>query len=91
VLDPATGAPRWLLADDGVLTETRSAASGASTSATLDGSDARRLLVVGTGGQARSQILAHEDALAQLEVAVWGRTRAERRRGPSRCSAVGTA
>jgi ornithine cyclodeaminase len=40
VLDAATGAPRWLLADDGLLTEMRTAAAGALATATL----AQRLL-----------------------------------------------
>jgi len=76
VLDAATGAPRWLLADDGLLTETRTAAAGALASATLARPDAHRLLVVGTGSQARAQIHAHRDALPHLKVAVWGRDRA---------------
>ena len=76
VLDAATGAPRWLLADDGLLTEMRTAAAGALATATLARPDARRLLVVGSGGQARVQIHAHLEALPHLQVAVWGRDRA---------------
>jgi ornithine cyclodeaminase len=73
VLDAATGQPRWLLADDGLLTETRTAAAGALASQTLARRDARRLLVVGSGGQARAQIHAHREALPHLKVSVWGR------------------
>jgi ornithine cyclodeaminase len=76
VLDAATGEPRWLLADDGILTEMRTAAAGAVASAALARSDARRLLVVGSGGQARAQIHAHRETLPHLQVAVWGRDRA---------------
>jgi len=76
VLDAATGAPRWLLADDGLLTEMRTAAAGALATATLARPDARRLLVVGSGGQARAQIHAHLEALPHLQIAVWGRDRA---------------
>jgi ornithine cyclodeaminase len=77
VLDAATGAPRWLLDDGGLLTEVRTAAAGALASATLARPDARRLLVVGTGGQARAQVHAHREALPHLDVAVWGRDRAK--------------
>ena len=79
VLDAATGEPRWLLADDGILTEMRTAAAGAVASAALARSDARRLLVVGSGGQARAQIHAHRETLPHLEVAVWARDPAKAR------------
>ena len=76
VLDAATGAPRWLLSDDGLLTEMRTAAAGALASATLARADVHRLLVIGSGSQARAQIHAHGEALPQLTVVVWGRDRA---------------
>lgn len=75
VLDATTGTPRWLLADGGLLTEMRTAAAGALASATLARPDAHRLLVVGTGEQARAQIHAHREALPHLAVTVWGRNR----------------
>jgi ornithine cyclodeaminase len=84
VLDAATGRPRWLLADGGWLTDTRTAAAGALASATLARPDARRLLVVGTGGQAQAQVHAHRAAMPGLEVVVWGRD-------PARAAALGDA
>ena len=76
MLDAASAAPRWLLADGGALTETRTTAAGALASATLARPDASRLLVVGTGGQAPAQIHTHREAFPRLEVAVRGRDRA---------------
>jgi ornithine cyclodeaminase len=77
VLDAGTGAARWLLADDGLLTQMRTAAAGALATMTLARPDARRLLIVGSGDQARAQIHAHRAALPQLRVAVWGRDHAK--------------
>ncbi len=77
VLDAATGAPRWILADEGMLTDMRTAAAGALATMSLARPDARRLLVLGTGGQAVAQIHAHRAALPNLAVRLWGR-RADR-------------
>ncbi|MBI4941247.1 MAG: ornithine cyclodeaminase family protein [Actinobacteria bacterium] len=88
VLDAATGQARWLLADGGWLTDTRTAAAGAVASVTLARPDARRLLVVGTGGQAQAQVHAHRAAMPGVEVAVWGRDPA---RSAALAHAVGAA
>jgi ornithine cyclodeaminase len=91
VLDAAAGAPRWLLSDDGLLTEMRTAAAGALACATLARADVRRLLVIGSGSQARAQIHAHREALPQLTVVVWGRDRARAAELAADVGAVATA
>lgn len=58
VLDASTGSVAALLLDDGYLTEARTAAAGALATDALARPDARTVVVVGTGGQARHQIEA---------------------------------
>ncbi|WP_313440114.1 ornithine cyclodeaminase family protein [Novosphingobium sp.] len=61
------------LADAGEITERRTAAASAVATAALARSDARRLLVMGTGLQARSHVHAISQVRKLDEIALWGR------------------
>lgn len=75
VVSAQTGEVRAVLHDQMLLTDIRTAVGGAIATRLLARRDALRLLVVGTGVQARRQIEAHVALLERdLEVAVWGRS-----------------
>jgi ornithine cyclodeaminase len=71
--DAATGELRVLVADDGLLTEMRTAAAGALAADLLARREARIGAVIGTGGQARYQLRALLEVRPIEEVRVWGR------------------
>lgn len=74
VLSAETGQVRAVLHDEMVLTDVRTGIGGAIASRLLARPDAVRLLVVGTGVQARRQIEAHIALIDRpLDIAVWGR------------------
>ncbi len=75
VMSAETGAVRAVLHDEMVLTDIRTGIGGAIASRLLARPDASRLLVVGTGVQARRQIEAHVALLGRdLDVQVFGRS-----------------
>jgi ornithine cyclodeaminase len=61
------------LADAGEITERRTAAASAVATDALARADARRLLIMGTGLQARSHIAALAEVRKLEDIAVWGR------------------
>ncbi len=75
VHDAVTGALRMLIADGGLLTELRTAAAGAVAADLLARPGARSAAVIGTGGQARYQLLALLRVRPIEQVTVWGRRR----------------
>lgn len=75
VHDATTGALRMLIADGGLLTELRTAAAGAVAADLLAGRGARSAAVIGTGGQARYQLLALLQVRPIEQATVWGRRR----------------
>jgi len=75
VISATTGQVRAMLHDEMMLTDVRTGIGGAIASRRLARPDARRLLVVGTGTQARRQLRAHVELFSrQLDVTVWGRS-----------------
>ncbi len=75
VMSAETGAAVAVLHDEMLLTDIRTGIGGAIASQTLAKKDATRLLIVGTGAQARHQIHAHNKLFDRsLEVQVWGRS-----------------
>lgn len=75
VMSATTGQVRAVLHDEMLLTDVRTAIGGAIASRRLGRADAQRLLIVGTGAQARRQLAAHLELLDRpLAVAVWGRS-----------------
>jgi ornithine cyclodeaminase len=76
VHDATTGALRMLIADGGLLTELRTAAAGAVAADLLAGRGARSAAVIGTGGQARYQLLALLQVRPIEQATVWGRRQA---------------
>ncbi|WP_298845191.1 ornithine cyclodeaminase family protein [uncultured Roseobacter sp.] len=73
VMSAETGTVQAILHDEMVLTDIRTGLGGAVASRTLARTDSKRVLVVGTGPQARRQIEAHAVLMPQLSFAVWGR------------------
>lgn len=73
VYDAATGQLTTLIADGGLLTELRTAAAGAVAADLLARPGARTAAVIGTGGQARYQLLALLAVRRIEQVTVWGR------------------
>jgi ornithine cyclodeaminase/alanine dehydrogenase-like protein (mu-crystallin family) len=73
VYDAATGQLTTLIADGGLLTELRTAAAGAVAADLLARPQARTAAVIGTGGQARYQLLALLVVRRIERVKVWGR------------------
>ncbi len=75
VLSAQTGQVRAVLHDEMLLTDLRTGIGGAIATRVLARPDAARVLVVGTGVQARRQIEAHVALFdAPLDIAVWGRS-----------------
>ncbi len=75
VHDAMTGTLRMLIADGGLLTDLRTAAAGAVAADLLARPGARSAAVIGTGGQARYQLLALLKVRPIEQVTVWGRRR----------------
>jgi ectoine utilization protein EutC len=73
VYDAETGVLRVLAADDGLLTELRTAAAGALAADLLARPQASTAAVIGTGGQARYQLQALLEVRPIEQVRVWGR------------------
>lgn len=74
--DATHGALRALLADNGYLTELRTAAAGALTVELLARADATRVAMIGAGSQARYQLAALASARPVASVALFSRSRA---------------
>jgi ornithine cyclodeaminase/alanine dehydrogenase-like protein (mu-crystallin family) len=69
-----TGEVRAVSHDEMVLTDVRTGLGSAIASKTLAKSDARKILIVGTGAQTRWQIEAHKALMPQLtHYELWGR------------------
>jgi ornithine cyclodeaminase len=75
VHDARTGTLQVLIADGGLLTDLRTAAAGAVAADLLARPAARSAAVIGTGGQARYQLLALLNVRQIEQVTVWGRRR----------------
>jgi len=74
VLSAQTGAMRAVLHDEMVMTDIRTGLGGAIASRLLARPQARRILIVGTGEQARRQIEAHHALLGpEMVFRIWGR------------------
>ena len=77
VISATTGEVQAILHDEMLLTDIRTGIGGAIATRRLARSDATKLLIVGTGVQARRQIEAHVELLDRpLDVRVWGRSAA---------------
>ena len=75
VLSAETGEVRALLHDEMMLTDIRTGLGGAIASRALARRDAKRLLVVGTGEQARWQLRCHKALMPEIrEFMIWGRS-----------------
>ena len=75
VMSATTGAVEAVMHDEMLLTDVRTGIGGAIATRLLARPDARRVLVVGTGVQARHQIEAHVALCAgPLDIHVWGRS-----------------
>lgn len=75
VIDATDGSLAALIADDGLLTELRTAAAGALATELLARPDASSLAVIGTGVQARYQVRALRRVRRISHITVWGRDR----------------
>ncbi|WP_337192727.1 MULTISPECIES: cyclodeaminase [Halobacillus] len=73
LLNSRTGQPLAVLADDGMLTDLRTAAAGAVGAAYCSRKDARRAGIIGTGAQARLQLKALTFVRPIDHVYVYGR------------------
>lgn len=77
VLSAVTGELRAVLHDEMLLTDVRTGIGGAIASRALANPNLERMLVVGTGVQARHQIAAHRALLGpDFDIEVWGRSAA---------------
>ncbi len=75
VLSAQTGAVRAILHDEMRMTDIRTGIGGAIASRLLARSDSRKIGIVGTGIQAREQVLAHAALLGSgLSFQLWGRS-----------------
>jgi ornithine cyclodeaminase len=68
-----TGVPVAILLDEGHLTDVRTAVAGAIAAKHLAPQDVKRIGILGTGVQARLQLLHLKTVTACREVLVWGR------------------
>jgi len=75
VLSTRTGAVEAVLHDEMAMTDIRTGLGGAVASRLLARPDSRRILIVGTGVQARRQVEAHATLFGRdVAVALWGRS-----------------
>jgi len=75
VFDAATGFPLLLLADNGYLTDLRTAAAGALAARLLAPDKLRQVAVLGSGIQARYQLRALANVRGWDQTAAWSRNR----------------
>lgn len=75
VFDAATGFPLILLADNGYLTDLRTAAAGALAARLLAPDELRQVAVLGSGIQARFQLRALEHVRSWDQTVAWSRNR----------------
>jgi len=73
VFSQDTGALECMLLDQGYLTDRRTAVAGAVAAKYLGPEQVQRIGIVGTGVQARMQLLELKDVIQCTEVMVWGR------------------
>lgn len=73
VFNQKTGEPEAILADEGYLTDIRTAAAGAVVARYLAPRNVRCIGIVGAGVQARLQLQFLKEVVACREVLVWGR------------------
>lgn len=73
VISAETGVPLALLQDEGFLTDSRTAAAGALASQALMPQGIKRIGIVGTGIQARMQLMYHCRMMNVDKAYVWGR------------------
>ena len=73
VFNQQTGELQCLLLDEGYLTDRRTAAAGAVAAKHLAPARVQRIGILGTGVQARMQLLELQSVIACREVLVWGR------------------
>jgi len=74
VLSAQTGAVEAMLHDEMMLTDIRTGLGGAIASRAIARSDSRRILIVGTGVQARRQVQAHSALFGgDVVFTLWGR------------------
>jgi ornithine cyclodeaminase len=79
VFDAGTGRPAAVLFDNGFITEQRTGAAGAVAAKHLARRDARVVAVIGTGSQARYQLVSLAVVRPFAEVRIWGRDPAKAR------------
>lgn len=91
VFHATTGFPLALLADNGYLTELRTAAAGALAARLLAAPRPRRVAVVGTGVQARFQLRALAGVRSWAETAAWSPDAARTRAYVAEVDGVGGA
>lgn len=74
-LSAKTGEVLAVLQDEGYLTDLRTAIGAAIATKTLSRQDAKKLLVVGAGIQAKEQVLAHCQLIPErdFEITIWAR------------------
>lgn len=84
VFDAETGFPRCILADDGYLTDLRTAAAGALAVHHLAPEKPLRVAMIGAGVQARLQLRLMSAIRTIADVRVWSRSRASRERYATR-------
>jgi ornithine cyclodeaminase len=73
ILSAQTGQPLCLLEDQGYLTDKRTGIAGALITHTLATQQGRRVGVVGTGVQAREQLIALKQLEPNIAISAWGR------------------
>ena len=73
VFSQRSGEPQCILLDEGYLTDRRTAAAGAVAAKYLAPARVERIGILGTGIQARMQLLELSSVISCREVAVWGR------------------
>jgi len=76
LFDAATGEPATILLDEGLLTDIRTAAAGATAAKWLAPPGARTIAMIGAGVQARLQLAALRGVTAARKVTIWARRRA---------------
>ncbi len=75
LFEQRTGAPKAVLLDDGLLTDVRTAAAGATAAKHLARSGVERIGIVGAGIQARLQLNHIAKAISYRSALIWGRNR----------------
>ncbi|MFD2923670.1 cyclodeaminase [Halobacillus naozhouensis] len=73
LIDTTTGEPKAVLADNGLLTDIRTAAAGAVAAKHLSREDSRTVGIIGTGSQAKYQLEALTNVRPIDQVFVYGR------------------